>query len=368
MIADRNNHQRRERKQIIEDVSKIVPNARFVALQYVHERGNYDNIRRATRDRIMARGDNHQTIHASTKGHEIIEIMEGFMHRFEPLSADTSPDDGFDTIINLDVLSSSRENLETVITTLYNEYPKLFRDQEMPTSADMDAAIAAALNNYTVEIKHEIKGGSTNNWQKKTQPNGAPNPSHTAPKPKERKIEYYAVQLPATRVAAVLDAVFRDASPEQAQMYNTLRASGRVQHDFHVTLIHRASAGQHPDIWAHLNDAYTRAAAPTLERAYSNPDAKLGLANVRLERLVWDKRVMAFVVRLAGSQGETWPCANRTAHITVGTSSPAVKPKESNDLLEKWLSEGSGGANGIMEVAVKGSVELEGVVKGVLGR
>jgi tRNA ligase len=368
MIADRNNHQRRERKQIIEDVSKIVPNARFVALQYVHERGNYDNIRRATRDRIMARGDNHQTIHASTKGNEIIEIMEGFMHRFEPLSPDTSPDDGFDTIINLDVLSSSRENLETVITTLYNEYPKLFRDQEMPTSADMNAAIAAALNNYTVEIKHEIKGGSTNNWQKKTQPNGAPNPSQTAPKPKERKIEYYAVQLPATRVAAVLDAVFRDAPPEQAQMYNTLRASGRVQQDFHVTLIHRASAGQHPDTWAHLNDVYTRAAAPTPERAHSNPDAKLGIANVRLERLVWDKRVMAFVVRLAGSQGETWPCANRTAHITVGTSSPAVKPKESNDLLEKWLAEGSGGANGIMEVAVKGSVELEGVVKGVLGR
>lgn len=283
------------------------------------------------------------------------------MHRFEPLSPDSSPDDGFDKIINLDVLSSSRENLETVITQLYNEYPKLFRDQEMPTAADMDAAIAAALNNYTVEIKHEIKGGSTNNWTKKTQPNGAPNPSHTPAKPKERKIEYFAVQLPATRVAAVLDAVFRDAPPEQAQMYNTLLASGRVQPNFHVTLIHRASSIQHPDIWAHLNDVHTRVGT-------ASQDGKLGLANVRLERLVWDKRVMAFVVRLAGSQGDTWPCANRTAHVTVGTSSPAVKPKESNDLLEKWLSEGSGGANGIMEVAVKGNVELEGVVRAVLGR
>jgi tRNA ligase len=173
MIADRNNHQRRERKQLIDDISKIVPTARFVALHYVHEQHNYDNIRQATRSRIMARGDNHQTIHASTKGNEIIEIMEGFMYRFEHMRPDQAPDDGFDTIIDLDVLASSRENLEAVITRLYNEYPKLFRDREMPTSDDMDAAIAAALNNYTVDIKHEIKGGSASNWGKKTQPNGS---------------------------------------------------------------------------------------------------------------------------------------------------------------------------------------------------
>jgi tRNA ligase len=294
--------------------------------------------------------------------------MEGLMYRFEHMRPDQQPDDGFDTIIDLDVLASSRENLETVITRLYNEYPKLFRDREMPTSDDMDAAIAAALNNYTVDIKHEIKGGSASNWGKKTQPNGAPNPSHTAPKPKERKVEYFAVHLPATRVSAVLEAVFRDAPPEQAAMYNSLKASGRVQPAFHVTLIHRASSGQHPEIWSQLNDLHTRAAAPTAERDYVLPDPKLGTASVRLERIVWDKRIMTFVVRLAGTDGQVWRSVNTTAHVTVGTSSPAVKPKESNDLLERWLAEGSGGASGIMEVQVKGSVELEGVVKGVLGR
>lgn len=367
MVADRNNHQRRERKQLIEDVSKIVPSARFVALHYMHDRSNYDNIRQATRNRILARGDNHQTIHASTKGNEIIEIMEGFMHRFEPVTPDTSPDDGFDKVINLNVLASSRDNLETVITQLYNEYPKLFQGREMPSSADMDAAIAAALNDYTVDIKHTIKSGNSSSNTKKTQPNGAPNPSQPAPKPKERKVEYFAVQLPATRVAAVLDAVFRDADPAQAQLYNALKASGRLQREFHVTLIHRASAAQHPGIWGQLTDLHAQTSAPTPERAYALPDAKLGVASVRLERLVWDARIMAFVVRVAGSEGESWPCANRTAHVTVGTSSPAVKPKESNDLLERWLREGSG-ENGIMEVPVKGSVELEGVVRGVLSR
>jgi tRNA ligase len=117
-----------------------------------------------------------------------------------------------------------------------------------------------------------------------------------------------------------------------------------------------------------LNDLHTRAATPTAERDYSVPDPKLGIASVRLERIVWDKRIMTFVVRLAGKDGQVWRSVNTTAHVTVGTSSPAVKPKESNDLLERWLAEGSGGASGIMEVQVKGSVELEGVVRGVSGR
>ena len=109
--------------------------------------------------------------------------------------------------------------------------------------------------------------------------------------------------------------------------------------------------------------------APTPERAYAIPDPKLGLCKVRLERLVWDSRVMAFVVRLSpfDANGEQFNTVNHTAHITVGTASPDIKPKESNDLLARWLQEGSG-QNGIIELAVKGTVELEGTVKGILAR
>jgi tRNA ligase len=51
----------------------------------------------------------------------------------------------------------------------------------------------------------------------------------------------------------------------------------------------------------------------------------------------------------------------------VGTASPNIKPVESNNLLAKWLQEGCG-ANGIKEMMVKGNVEVEGTVKGVLQR
>lgn len=61
VFADRNNHQKRERDQLINDISRTVPNARFVAIHYVHDRPNYDQIRKATRGRVLSRGDNHQS-------------------------------------------------------------------------------------------------------------------------------------------------------------------------------------------------------------------------------------------------------------------------------------------------------------------
>ena len=78
---------------------------------------------------------------------------------------------------------------------------------------------------------------------------------------------------------------------------------------------------------------------------------------------------MAFVVRLNPVEGspEQWRSVNAMAHITVGTMPPA-KPVESNALLARWLQEGSEAGGAIMEMAVKGNVELEGTVKGILQR
>ncbi|KAK5123070.1 hypothetical protein LTR85_003266 [Meristemomyces frigidus] len=368
MIADRNNHQKRERKQLIEDVSRIVPSAHFVCLQYVHDRSNYDSIRAATRERVLSRGDNHQTIQAGSKGSgEIIEIMEGFLHRFEPVDHESPPDDGFDMVIDMDPIASSRDNLELVISRLYAEYPKLVEGQDMPMSDDMDAAIDAALNNYTVDIKHEIKSRDDGRGKRQGNPranglNGQPNG-----KPKERKVDYFAVQVSPTRVNAILDAVFREAPPETGGMYHSLRQQGRVQPEFHVTLIHRAASGDHAEQWNKLLDMHTKASAPTEQQAFAQPEPKLGTCKVRLERLVWDDRVMAFVVRLSPADGsaEQFISTNKTAHITVGTAAPTIKPVESNNLLANWLQEGSG-ASGITELPIKGSVELEGTVRAVL--
>ncbi|GAB7352025.1 hypothetical protein MBLNU459_g2540t1 [Dothideomycetes sp. NU459] len=358
MIADRNNHQRRERKQVIEDVLRIIPNARFVALHYVHDRHDYDHIRQTTRSRVLTRGDNHQTIQAGSKNQEeIISIMEGFMHRFEPVNPSSDPDDSFDLVIDLNVASSSRENLETVVAQLSSEFPLLF--DAMPTGEDLDQAIEAALNDYKPDIKHEI-GGSSKSAQKIA---AKQEQKHAR---KQAKLEYVGVTLPTQRINAILEAVFHDAGPDTARMYRTLQSQRRVQTEFHVTLMHRASAPQHTEYWDQLTSIHNAA----ISKPGATFDPNLGTCKVQLERLVWDQRIMCFVVRLAPGENEPigWRTFNDMAHITVGTADPSVKPKESNDLLKRWLEVGSSAASGIGEIQVKGHVELDGVVKGVLQR
>lgn len=74
---------------------------------------------------------------------------------------------------------------------------------------------------------------------------------------------------------------------------------------------------------------------------------------------------MAIVVRIVDEAGK-WECVNRVAHITVGTRDATVKPKESNDLLAKWLEVGTGGK--LQEVVFDEKPTVKGLVRGVLSR
>ena len=355
-IADRNNHQRRERKQLIDDVQRVVPTARFVALHYVHHPKDQmiPIVRKVAQRRVLERGDNHQTIQAATKGQdEVIGIMEGFLARFEPVDPDKDPDTGFDEIIDLDVTADSRENLETVVTSLHNLYPKLFK--EMPTAEDLDEAIQAALKDYQPDIKHDLSFKSD-----KSRGNGKASKSNTAAKPsKPAKLDYFGIHIPAAEITSILDKTFSTLPPEEAKFYRQLQHSRRIQPSFHVTLIHRASISENPELWGRLENLHKNAVASDT----SSVDPTLGKCKVRLERVVWDSRVMCIVARLLD---EGWETANATAHVTVGTADQSVKPKESNDLLEKWLQDGGKEKFGIQEKELAENTVVQGTVKVVL--
>lgn len=74
---------------------------------------------------------------------------------------------------------------------------------------------------------------------------------------------------------------------------------------------------------------------------------------------------MAIVARIID---ENFQCTNEVAHITIGTRGNDVKPVESNNLLKRWLAEGSGDESRIGEIAIEGRKIVDGVVKGVLSR
>ncbi|CAK7272328.1 tRNA ligase [Sporothrix epigloea] len=370
VIADRNNAQRHERKQILEHVERKFLNATMVALNFVHD--DIDAIRAVTHSRVLARGDNHQTIQAGTEMSKVVGIMEGFIQRFEPLDASRPPDNGFHSVIDLSPTAGSRANLEVIVTQLHKLYPNFVK--EIPPADAMDAAVEAAINEYTPVLRHKIADRGKNNSP--SQP-----PKHNQPVKqavKKRPLEYMGVHVATKEVISELERTFSHQKGASYRFFEQLQQAGRVQSHFHVTLMHRASAKERPELWAHYSKMHADAeAAAAATGSVSVMPPEIGKLEVQLERLVSDARVMAIVVRLISQNAnakaddgetQTWTCVNRVSHITVGTRDDSVKPKESNDLLVRWLNEGCTEENGIADVVFEGKPTLHGVVRGVLSR
>jgi tRNA ligase len=239
VISDRNNSERREREQIIKDVKLQHTEARLVAMNFSH--GDIEEVRRVTRERVLARGDNHQTIQAASDGDKVIAIMENFIHRFQPCDPENSPDDGFDLIVDLDPSKGSRENLETMVTELHKKYPKLI--PELPSKEAMDEAVKAAIDDYAPSLKHTIPDRSN----KKPDDKAQSQPKKAA---KKKPLEYMSISVPANDVNGTLQAAFAGADAEASKLYKLLQGTRRIQPQFHITLMHRANSKEHPEKWA----------------------------------------------------------------------------------------------------------------------
>ncbi|KAI2611923.1 tRNA ligase [Hypoxylon sp. NC1633] len=350
VIADRNNSERRERDQIIKDIQLSHKEARLVALNFAH--GDIDEIRRVTRERVLKRGDNHQTIQAASEQDKVIGIMENFIQRFQPCDPDNSPDDSFDLVIDLDPAQDSRANVETVVRELNRKYPSLVPN--IPSDEEMDEAVKAAIENYRPDLRHTIP--DRRNKQEKRQ--FQQQKSQEAKPAKKKPLEYMSVSVPAKDINVALESAFKGTDAPTQRFYKQLQQTRRIQALFHVTLMHRVSGKEHPELWKR----YT-----ALEAEGQSEDGKLGECNVQLERVVYDSRIMAIVVRLLDDE-QKWTCVNKVPHITIGTRDDTVKPKESNDLLARWLEVGSGDDTGVGERMIDGKTIVKGSVRAVLSR
>ncbi|KAG6003252.1 hypothetical protein E4U21_002235 [Claviceps maximensis] len=335
VFADRNNATRRERKQLITDVKLQHSTAKIVCLNFHHEKGSVEKIRSITQARVLSRGDNHQTIHAASDRAKFLGVMEGFIKRFEYCTPYTYPDCGFDLIIDLDAQNSTRQNLETTVHRLQQNFPDLI--ERVPGVEQFEAAMEAALN-YRPTFRHSI-------------------PDRLLPKKKVKKLEYMSVDVASNELNDLLEKVFSECQPHASQFYMQLKETRRIQSKFHVTLMHCASSTGRNDLWQRYVQAWESSGCS---------DQELGRCNVMLERVVFDDRLMTLVVRLLDDT-DTWECVNRVTHITVGTRDKTIKPKESNDLLNRWIE---GGANGrdIIEILLEDRPIVKGVVKGVPSR
>lgn len=296
VFADRNNASKHERKQIIMDVKLQHSTAKLVCLNFRHAEGTFDEIRRITQERVIERGDNHQTIHAASDKEKFIGVMEGFLNRFEPCTPTLRPDDGFDAVIDLDPVAGSRVNLETTVTQLKKRFPNLI--EEAPDAEKLDAAIEFALG-YKPDMKHDIpdrgnKGKGNNSAQQQQ-----------AKPAKKKKLEYMSVNVPTQTINSLLEKTFQNTGAETSKFYKQLKQTRRVQPKFHVTLMHRLGAKEYPELW----ERYVALQKELGETG--DPDGKLGECDVIPERVsnllyVWFWTELTFLNRSALMIG-SWP-------------------------------------------------------------
>ncbi|CCE28358.1 related to tRNA ligase [Claviceps purpurea 20.1] len=331
VFADRNNAAKYERRQLITDVKFHNPTAKIVCLNFCHEESSIDNIRSVTRARVLARGDNHQTIHAASDKNRFFDVMDGFINRFEACAPFTNPDSGFDLVIDLDAQADTRQNLETTVSSLHQHFPCLI--DKVPLPEQYDAAMESALK-YRPTFRHSI-------------------PDRNTVKNGNKRLEYISVDVASHELNDVLEKTFGECSSHVSRFYTQLKETRRIQSKFHVTLMHRANSAERNDLWQRYVQAW---------ESSGRSDQPLGRCNLMVERIVFDDRLMTLVVRLLDDAVQ-WECVNRVSHITVGTRDSTIKPKESNDLLERWIKEGAKDGD-ITEILLEDQPVLQGVVKG----
>lgn len=85
-----------------------------------------------------------------------------------------------------------------------------------------------------------------------------------------------SVDLPTDSVNKLLEKSFKEVGPATSKFYWQLKNTRRVQRKFHVTLMHRATKDQFPELWQRYKE---------LHEAAGGGDAKLGDCDVMLERV-----------------------------------------------------------------------------------
>lgn len=342
VFLDRNNHQLRERAQIFTDFPKQGnPNFVdyvFIALNfnpYTKSKGTSADQKAfdLTRDRILSRGDNHQTIDAGSDSKKAIGILAGFKNRYQPLDVSRTPDSEFDLVIDLDSTrpDSSRYNLDTIINSLNKHYPEVLEGRALPTKQELDDAFEYSLS---YQPKHAITPNS--------------NKKQTG---KKRKFSYFGVQLDLTQdsMTKLIDSYFDITGTETPEIWTAIKKANRVQTSFHVTLVHVKQGGSKSEnkdgqkLYQRYQDlANTVAAKEQPEHKKNEPEVDadgftkagkpaknkttvLGLqkySDVVIQYIAWTNDLVVLQVGLENT--DQIESLNQIPHITIGTRSAQI--------------------------------------------
>lgn len=309
ILAERNNSLYGERSQFFDNLAKKKKsylnnycNLIFIGLNFVPDL-NYDDLWRITFDRVVKRGDNHQSIKSASNLNLSTSVMRGFMNRFQPLNIKQEPDSNFDLVINLSLheKNSSLENVQTIIYEISKNYPEIIG--EIPSVEKISLAFEKALN-YKPTFTKII----SNN------------------KPK-----YYAISIDRTNVLGIIDTfLFKNSN------WTHFKQNNRIFKDLHVTLAHILNfKGCEKKLqWKSLKQLFK------IKCTNENCHLIDFYADIRLNKVVIsDKHLICITVSInniysSEKKIEKIEFLNKHLHITIGTFSENIKAFESNKVLE----------------------------------
>ena len=286
-------------------------------------------VHRICGDRVVARGENHQTLRADTarKSHE--EVIWMFLQQSEELL-----DSEVDESIEMDI----EEPLEDALARAVDGCVRILGVRR-PSVEEIGQALAVA-RSYAPTTKREINGK----------------------KNKTKTPRYYAL-LPEVDVERLLDKRMKDDDVSQRGkgLYHILKASERVTDRPHITLVHEKGLPGDIELWERCKAIFALPTPPAF--------------SIKLGHVVWNDRVMAITVsdftvstedqdpdaKGAEFVGHLPEQLRERLHITVGTKNKDIPPVEAMYLVERWKK----GEAGIESCPLE-EIWVNGRIKGLL--
>ena len=299
------------RDGIRDAVKRIRPRPQLVALNWSFANTPKATVHRITCDRILGRGENHQTLRpGSLAGYE--EIVWRFIKDAEELN-----ENEVDDVIEMEL----DESIEDALARAVNGVVDVL-GLEKPTDEQMGEALRKAIE-YQSDVRKEVGEGS-----KGKEKEGS----------KEKAISprYYGI-LPEIDLEAVMGQILsaEDAHEDAKKMWELLQRKKRVTARPHITITHMKSKDTELALWNASEQLLKEGAPP--------------MFGLEFGHLVWNSRVMALTVEnLSVKEGNAIEAGNEwlkvlgdgpvraRLHVTVGTANPSVPPVEAKELVEMW--------------------------------
>lgn len=330
VIADKNNHLRRHREALLSVASKRNPPARLLALNWSFDKPPA-TIHRLCGDRILSRGDRHQTLlaDAETKSHE--DVLWQFIRDREELG-----DNEVDASIEMEV----EDSLEAAVSRAVDGCVQILGLQK-PSQERIDEA---------VQIAREYEPKTKKTSDKKA---------------KGFEPRYFGI-LPEIDLQKAIGTRLEEIPKDKKAFWDELVANKRITDWPHITITHQKNRSEQLHVWE-LCEAVHRIPRPPF-------------FSFNLACLLWNDRVMALTVEdfelVTESDGnvDTYPNHEGSIfisqlphqikdilHITMGTANSSIPPVEAKALVEAWRH---GNKSGINSLEIEG-LSARGRVKGL---